>query len=151
ARSLLRLAFRKQDAIYRDILDRLGRNDEPMEISTVVVPAVISSQIQFANCEGRAARAFLYLAALGVRPLEIMSVGDDHAFVVVGRTAGAPGSPAGWNDDAAICDPWANDSYLKGLLNTKLGQAPLRDVVGDPPVATRTVAELAIGANLPPF
>jgi len=148
--SLGKLAIRKNHAMYMETLDILNGANEPIEISTLVIPAAVSRQIQFGNCEARAARAFIYLAEQDVRPLELMSVGDDHVFLVVGRTSGNIPDYASWNDDAAISDPWANAAYLKGELGIHLTDAPLAEVVGEPPIRISQCGELLLGANWPP-
>lgn len=116
---------------YAGMLEEVGRGVEPRGLDTFVATAIVAKRLQFGNCEARAALALIYAAKKhAVRPLELFSVGDDHAFLVIGRTTGGLGDAASWNDDAVICDPWAEDYYAKGQIQTKVTQAPLADVVG---------------------
>ena len=57
----------------------------------------------------------------------------DHAFRVIGRTQDAPNNPAAWNDEAVICDAWAEVRYAKAELDMRLGQAPVAAVAGANP------------------
>jgi hypothetical protein len=105
--------------------------EEPRGLDSFVVTAAVAKRLQFGNCEARSALALIFAAKrFAVRPLELFSVGDDHAFLVIGRTAGQIPALQSWNDDAVICDPWAEDYYAKGQLTVKATQAPLAAVVG---------------------
>lgn len=88
-----------------------------------------------ANCGEFAAVAFVYLYDLGVRPLDYMSlVGQDHAFVVLGRKKGDPTTAAKWGPSAVVCDAWgaglrkgdaATGSYHALFFDTEMGMQGL--------------------------
>jgi hypothetical protein len=143
-----RLSNQQFGVNYSAMLDAFGNGDEPNEIASILAPAATARALRFANCEGRAALAYVYLAKMGIRPLEMMSVGDDHTFLVLGRNAGAIGDHASWNNDAVICDPWAEAAYKAPALATRLSQEPLKSVVGDPPV--RIIQVCDFGGVWPP-
>jgi hypothetical protein len=118
---------------YAGMLEDAG-GQEPPGLGTFVAPAAVGRRLRFGNCEARSALALIYAAThSAIRPLELYSVGEDHAFMVINRTQGRADTPAQWNADAVICDPWAEDCYAKGELNHKLTSAPLAAVVGPNP------------------
>src|SRR5579863_1170517 len=71
------------------------RGEEPRGLNSFVAPAAVGRRLRFGNCEARAALALIYAATHSeIRPLELYSVGDDHAFMVINRTQGRADTPA---------------------------------------------------------
>ena len=119
---------------YGSMLASLGRQDEPLGLASFVAPAAVARRLRFGNCEARSSLALIYAAThSAVRPLELFSVGEDHVFLVIGRTKGHPGNWAEWNAEAVICDAWAEVCYSAGELGQRLQQAPVAAVVGSDP------------------
>jgi hypothetical protein len=68
------------------------------------------------NCGEQAARVFMFLYDLGLRPLDYviaLPARVDHAFVVLGREYDTTDWTK-WGKSAVVCDPWA-----EGLLKSK--------------------------------
>lgn len=133
-------------AILGDLIVKCG---DQQGLGTVVVPAIIGKKFSWGNCESKAALAFIYLGKNGVKPIEMMSVGDDHIVVVLGRDQKSKiANVRDWGDSAVICDPWAGETYGAQLLPTKATQPPLLEVVG----ATLTISQTFefIGPLWPP-
>jgi hypothetical protein len=61
------------------------------------------------NCGEMAARTFIYLYKLDIRPLDYMALNReaDHAVVVIGRV-GDDADWRKWGKAAVVCDPWAS-------------------------------------------
>lgn len=131
--SLGRLANSKFQAVHRDILENLGAQDEPTWSTNLVAPAAVARDIGFGNCEARAALALLHATRSQVRPLELFSVGDDHVFLVIGRTQGHALRVAEWNADAVVCDAWQEECYAIGELAQRLTRQPVAGAVGANP------------------
>lgn len=71
------------------------------------------------NCGEQAAVAFMWLLKKKVAPIEYMQrTTVDHAFVVIGRSAGGP--PENWGEACVICDPWDENAYMAAEAKTKL-------------------------------
>ncbi|HEY7428192.1 MAG TPA: hypothetical protein VH682_28420 [Gemmataceae bacterium] len=62
------------------------------------------------NCGEMAARTFIYLFNLNIRPLDYYALNPDadHAFVVIGRVGGDDNDWRTWGKTAVVCDPWAS-------------------------------------------
>lgn len=75
--------------------------------------AEMAEAARMGNCREKAALAFLTLEKAGVKPLDLMAFlpPADHAFVVIGRTAGDPSDYRNWGKDAVVCDAWNENSY----------------------------------------
>lgn len=88
-----------------------------LDAPSIKAAAALVAQHKAGNCEEQSALAFDMLAKLGIRPLELMGVYlQDHVLVVAGRIAGTPMTPAAWNWDAVVCDPWAKRAYFATSL-----------------------------------
>jgi hypothetical protein len=93
------------------------------------------------NCGEMAARTFIYLLNLNIRPLDYYALNDeaDHAFVVIGRVGGDDNDWRTWGKTAVVCDPWASGLLIPmppGYVGTitKLGDnyaAYPADLLGD--------------------
>ena len=93
------------------------------------------------NCGEMAARTFIHLFKLNIRPLDYYALNDeaDHAFVVIGRVGGDDKDWRKWGKTAVVCDPWASGLLIpmppgyQGTI-TKLGDdyaAYPADLLGD--------------------
>ena len=88
-----------------------------LDAPSIKAAAGLVAQHKAGSCEEQSALAFEMLAKLGFRPLELMGVYlQDHVLVVAGRIAGTPLTPAAWNWDAVVCDPWAKRVYFATQL-----------------------------------
>ena len=138
ADGLGRFALQRQGDISRETLGiffrEFPKGEEPNGLQNLVAPAATGRQLRFGNCETRAALALIYVATQSeIRPLELFSVGEDHVFMVIGRTAGLPREPAGWNDESVICDPWAEQVYAKSQMMQKIRLPPVQACIGPDP------------------
>lgn len=115
-------------SIHGDLISEFG---DTKGQSNIIAPAVLGRKFSWGNCESKAALAFIYLGKNGVTPIEMMSVGDDHILLVLGRDQKSKIKDLStWGKEAIVCDPWANDAYGAQLLRTKATQPPLRAVIG---------------------
>lgn len=138
----------KYNQTYMDIAGRVPEFNEIKLASDVIVPALAAKACSIGNCQAQSALAFLYLAHSQVVPLELMSVGSDHVFVVIGRTKGKITNYTEWNQDAIICDAWSNNYYPANKLGDRVKKEPLATVTGG---ETKTVqmTELRSLSNWP--
>jgi hypothetical protein len=96
--------------------------------------ATLATQHKCGNCMELAARTFVLLHAMNIRPLDYVQLKGpaDHSFVVIGRPRNAPilggevqprdSKPwRHWGSNAAVCDPWAL-GYLRPSTNGRPGQ-----------------------------
>ncbi|MCF1456566.1 MAG: hypothetical protein LPH21_03050 [Shewanella sp.] len=97
--------------------DRLTQSADP--ISWIKAEALVAEQSGMGNCTEQAAVGFRYLCnCTKCKVFTIVSVGLDHAFLVLGagqdevegnyRLNQAPN----WPENAVICDPWYNEWFI---------------------------------------
>ena len=110
----------------------ISQYGEKEGLDNLITPALLGLKFSWGNCECKAALAMLFLGNRGVRPIDMMSVGDDHVLLVLGRSKGSNIlDVTTWGSDAVICDPWADAAYPAAQLATKSKEAPLKAVIGD--------------------
>jgi hypothetical protein len=132
--------------IHSELISKYGDTNGQ---SNIMAPAIVGRKFSWGNCEAKAALAFIFLGENGVTPIEVMSVGDDHILLVLGRNQkGKIPDLSTWGETAVVCDPWADDAYGAQLLRTKATQPPLADVVG----ATLRISQTFehVGTKWPP-
>ena len=132
--------------IHSELISKFGDTSGQ---SNIMAPAIVGRKFSWGNCESKAALAFIYLGENGVTPIEVMSVGDDHILLVLGRDQkGKIPDLSTWGEKAVVCDPWADDAYGAQLLRTKVTQPPLAAVVG----ATLRISQTFehVGTKWPP-
>lgn len=89
--------------------------------------AEFAARNRYGNCHEQAIMAFVFLYDRGVRPLDLMTFGNnsyDHVWTCIGLTLGwQRANLRSWGPDAVWCDPWqgegvafAIDDLVKGKV-----------------------------------
>ncbi len=134
--------------VYMGLMDQCGSDVRGLD--SLMTPALLGRKFSWGNCETKSALGFIYLAQKNVTPIEMMSVGDDHVLIVLGRKqSGKIPDISTWGEEAVVCDPWAGESYAAVHLPAKMNQAPLQDAVGSSKTIMQTY-EFLPGQNWPP-
>src|SRR5262245_1215393 len=94
----------RQTPDWQRIKDKNGVNS----LRDIQILANLADHHGCGNCMEMAARTFIYLFNLNIRPLDYMALNweADHAFVVIGRVVD-DADWRKWGKTAVVCDPWA--------------------------------------------
>jgi hypothetical protein len=123
-------------AVFKEMTKDIKFGQDDSAIGTLLANVATARIIGFANCEARAALAFLKLVEQGVQPVEQLSfVGKDHVALVIGRDQSTPFRDwTKWNESAIVCDPWLGKSFKINELAAQVELSPLlKDLVGNGP------------------
>lgn len=106
----LKQLYRVPDMRYCSEIDKIKRS------------VTLVKQFSIGNCEEYAMLVLNYLRKQNIEHAEALIIqGDDHGFVVIGRTRGSDlALPSTWGDDAVVCDAWANKVYPASQIFDRL-------------------------------